>query len=74
MIAQYYVFIRNGKAGYKAIMENATATADWLQQSLEKTGRFVMLAPGGGKSLPLVAFKLKPGKVSFGRLVWVLGA
>ncbi|KAJ9101247.1 hypothetical protein QFC21_003466 [Naganishia friedmannii] len=59
VIGQYYVLIRNGKSGFRAIMQSITETSDWLAAELESTGRFVRMNPGGGESLPLVAFRLK---------------
>lgn len=40
-------------------MNSVTATADFLSGQLAQTGRFTIMSPGGGKSLPLVAFRLK---------------
>lgn len=58
IIGQYYVLIRLGKNGFRKIMMNLTATADHLAECLEATGRFKILSEGGGRALPLVAFKL----------------
>ncbi|KAI8335779.1 glutamate decarboxylase [Chlamydoabsidia padenii] len=58
IIAQYYVLIRLGKAGFTKIMINLTKTADHLAECLLKSGRFKILSEGGGKGLPLVAFRL----------------
>ncbi|KAJ9118752.1 hypothetical protein QFC22_003973 [Naganishia vaughanmartiniae] len=57
VIGQYYVLIRNGKSGFRAIMQSITATSDWLAAELESTGRFVRMNAGSGESLPLVAFR-----------------
>lgn len=38
-------------------MQSITETSDWLAAELESTGRFVRMNPGGGESLPLVAFR-----------------
>lgn len=59
VLGQYYVLIRNGKSGFRAIMNSVTATADFLCDQLQATGRFTIMSPNGGKSLPLVAFRLK---------------
>ncbi|KAI9170934.1 Glutamate decarboxylase [Paramyrothecium foliicola] len=56
VIGQYYQFIRLGKRGYRAIMNNLTRTADYLSQSLEGLG-FVIMSKTSGKGLPLVAFR-----------------
>jgi len=59
VIAQYYQMIRLGKRGYRSIMLNLTRTADYLQKQLQGLG-FIIMSPGGGRSLPLVAFRLNP--------------
>lgn len=59
VIAQYYQFIRLGKRGYRSIMLNLTRTADYLQDQLQALG-FLIMSPGRGRSLPLVAFRLDP--------------
>lgn len=59
VIGQYYQMIRLGKRGYRAIMLNLTRTADYLQAQLQALG-FIIMSPGGGRSLPLVAFRLDP--------------
>jgi glutamate decarboxylase len=53
------VLIRNGKSGFRAIMQSITETSDYLAAQLEATGRFTIMNPRQGKSLPLVAFHLK---------------
>ena len=40
-------------------MLNLTRTADYLQEQLEELG-FLIMSPGHGRSLPLVAFRLDP--------------
>lgn len=59
VIGQYYQFIRLGKHGFRSIMLNLTKTADYLAAQVEKLG-FVVMSQGGGKGLPLVAFRLNP--------------
>ena len=59
VIGQYYQMIRLGKKGYKAIMMNLTRTADYLSAQLKELG-FIIMSPGGGRSLPLVAFRIDP--------------
>ncbi|BFZ64741.1 hypothetical protein YB2330_005893 [Saitoella coloradoensis] len=59
VIAQYYQFLRLGKNGYRAIMQNLTDDADYFANTIEATGRFTILSERSGKGLPLVAFKLK---------------
>lgn len=62
VIAQYAVLIRYGKAGFRSIMSNVTNTADYVAEELTKTGRFTIISQGGGKGLPLIAFKMKDKK------------
>lgn len=59
VIAQYYQLVRLGKRGYRSIMLNLTRTADYLSAQLAALG-FLIMSPGGGRSLPLVAFRLDP--------------
>ncbi|KAL8243898.1 hypothetical protein R6Q59_010156 [Mikania micrantha] len=59
VIGQYYQMIRLGKRGYRSIMCNLTRTADYLQAQLKALG-FLIMSPGGGRSLPLAAFRLNP--------------
>ncbi|CDZ98857.1 glutamate decarboxylase [Phaffia rhodozyma] len=61
ILAQYYILIRNGKEGFRAIMNSTTVIADWFADKLVESGRFDLLTPGHGDSLPVVAFKLKDG-------------
>lgn len=56
------MLIRNGKSGFRAIMQSITATSDFLRGKLVESGRFEMMSPNEGKSLPLVAFRLKEKK------------
>ncbi|KPI35891.1 Glutamate decarboxylase 4 [Cyphellophora attinorum] len=59
IIAQYYQLIRLGKRGYRSIMLNLTRTADYLAAQLQELG-FIIMSQGGGRGLPLVAFRLDP--------------
>jgi glutamate decarboxylase len=59
VIGQYYQLIRLGKRGYRSIMCNLTRTADYLSAQLKALG-FIIMSKGGGKGLPLVAFRLDP--------------
>ncbi|MCJ1285247.1 hypothetical protein MMC26_004587 [Xylographa opegraphella] len=61
VLGQYYQFIRLGRSGYRSIMLNLTRTADYLAACLKQMG-FVIMSEGGGKGLPLVAFRLNPKK------------
>jgi len=61
-IAQYYQLLRCGKQGYRAIMNNLTAIADHLANSIMSIGdgdRFVLMSKMHGEGLPLVAWRLK---------------
>lgn len=57
VIGQYYQMIRLGKRGYRSIMFNLTRTADYLSAHLKALG-FIIMSQGGGRGLPLVAFRL----------------
>ena len=59
VIGQYYQMIRLGKRGYRSIMLNLTRTADYLSAQLKELG-FIIMSPGHGTSLPLVAFRIDP--------------
>ncbi|KAF9516598.1 hypothetical protein BS47DRAFT_658820 [Hydnum rufescens UP504] len=62
VIGQYYQLLRLGKTGYRAIMTNLTATADFLAQEIldiDQGERFELLSEINGAGLPLVAWKLK---------------
>ena len=61
IIGQYYQLIRLGKRGYRSIMLNLTRNADYLAFQLKQQG-FLIMSRGGGKGLPLVAFRLDPDK------------
>jgi glutamate decarboxylase len=50
--------VRLGKSGYRAIMTNLTATADYIAEEIEKMGNFKILSDRSGKGLPLVAWKM----------------
>jgi glutamate decarboxylase len=57
VLAQYYNFVRYGRAGYAYIMEMMQTNARVLAEKLEAMGRFEVIGPGE-EQLPLVAFKL----------------
>ncbi|RMD42408.1 hypothetical protein DV735_g2742, partial [Chaetothyriales sp. CBS 134920] len=59
VIAQYYTMIRLGKRGYRSIMLNLTRTADYLAAQLKAMGMIIM-SQGGGRGLPVVAFRIDP--------------
>ena len=57
VIAQYYNFLRLGRAGYTRIMTNVVANAQHLTQKMTENGHFDLL--NKSQMLPVVAFKLK---------------
>src|SRR5919197_1336382 len=57
VIAQYYNFVRFGKAGYRTIMEVMQQNAESLAQDIESIGKFQIVG-AGEETLPLVAFNL----------------
>ena len=59
VLAQYYNFIRLGRAGYTYVIEQMQQNARVLAQNLRQGGRFEVIGEGL-EQLPLVAFRLKP--------------
>lgn len=57
LLAQYYMFIRLGKRGYRDIINAAMTNARYLQQRLLDTGHFELLTESN--YLPVVVVKLK---------------
>jgi len=57
VLAQYYNFVRYGRAGYTYIMQNMQTNARVLAEKLEAMGRFEIIGPDD-EQLPLVAFRL----------------
>jgi glutamate decarboxylase len=57
VVAQYYNFIRFGKAGYRGVMEIMKENAESLAEDIEGTGKFQIIG-AGEESLPMVAFNL----------------
>jgi glutamate decarboxylase len=57
VIAQYYNFVRFGKAGYRRIMEIMQENAKSLAKDIEDVGKFQVIGKGE-ETLPLVAFNL----------------
>ena len=58
IVGQYYQFLRLGKEGYGAIMNNLVTIMTFLYDKLEASGHWVMRSKKVG--VPLVAFSLKP--------------
>jgi glutamate decarboxylase len=57
ILAQYYNFVRFGKAGYRKLMEIMRANAQDLAKDIKDVGKFEIVGEGE-ETLPLVAFKL----------------
>ena len=57
MLAQYYNFVRYGRAGYSYILNNMRDNAGVLAEKLQATGRFELIG-AEDEQLPLVAFQL----------------
>jgi glutamate decarboxylase len=74
VLAQYYNFVRYGRAGYTYIMQNMQTNARVLAEKLEAMGRFEIIGPDE-EQLPLVAFRLvgDPGYNEFD-IAWQLSA
>jgi glutamate decarboxylase len=57
--AQFFQFLRLGRSGYKAVVENMLSNAKLLNEGLRKSGRFEILNPGLAE--PVVTFRLRDG-------------
>jgi len=57
VVAQYYNFIRLGRAGYKRAFGQMRTVATYLASEIENTGRFDVLSRGD--TIPVFAFALK---------------
>ena len=57
VLAQYYNFVRFGKAGYRRIMEIMQSNAESLASDIEGIGKFQIIGKDE-ETLPLVAFNL----------------
>ncbi len=57
VLAQYYNFVRFGKAGYRRIMEIMQGNAEGLADDIKAIGKFQIVGEGE-ETLPLVAFNL----------------
>ncbi len=57
VLAQYYNFVRYGRAGYTYVMKRMQQNAKVLAEKLQKTGRFDLIGTDE-EQLPLVAFQL----------------
>jgi glutamate decarboxylase len=61
VLAQYYNFVRYGRQGYGYIMKAMEQNAKALAEKLDGCGHFELIG-ADQEQLPLVAFKLLPGK------------
>jgi glutamate decarboxylase len=61
VLAQYYNFVRLGREGYAYVMGAMEQNARALAENLERGGDFELIGDDQ-EQLPLVAFKLQPGK------------
>ncbi|HET8639220.1 MAG TPA: glutamate decarboxylase [Solirubrobacterales bacterium] len=57
VLAQYYNFVRFGKAGYRRIMKIMQSNAEDLARDIQAIGKFQIVGEGE-ETLPLVAFNL----------------
>ena len=76
VLAQYYNFIRLGRAGYTYVIEQMQQNARVLAENLRQGGRFEVIGEGL-EQLPLVAFRLKPehrGSYDESDIAWQLSA
>jgi len=60
IVAQYYNFLRLGRAGYTQIMESMRDTATYLSGKVQELGPFELLSRGD--TIPVFAFTLKQPK------------
>lgn len=62
IISQYYLFVRLGMAGYRAVQESCYKTAQYLSSELAKLGPFEFIATGDPKKdIPAVCWYIKEG-------------
>lgn len=57
IIAQYYLFLRLGKGGYRRVQQACADTAQYLAREIEAMGPFTLLYDGQG-GLPAVSYRL----------------
>jgi glutamate decarboxylase len=58
VLAQYYNFVRFGRAGYRYIMATMQANSRLLAERLADLGLFRLIGEEGEEQLPLIAFQL----------------
>jgi glutamate decarboxylase len=59
VVAQYYNFLRLGRAGYRAVTQACRDTARWLAKRVSEVGPFELVSDGS--ELPVFAFRLRDG-------------
>jgi glutamate decarboxylase len=57
VVAQYYNFLRLGRAGYRLINQTCRDTARWLAERVGEVGPFELVSEGS--QLPVLAFRLR---------------
>jgi glutamate decarboxylase len=57
VVAQYYMFLRLGREGYRRVQQECTDTADWIADEIDDMEQFSVVSKGAG--LPVVAFKIE---------------
>jgi glutamate decarboxylase len=62
VLAQYYNFVRFGRAGYRYIMETMQVNSRLLAQRIADIGEFRLIGDESDEQLPLVAFQLTGGQ------------
>jgi glutamate decarboxylase len=58
VIAQYFMFVSLGRAGYRQVMSDAQAVAQHISSGIEEIGSYRLLTDGS--ELPVFAFTLAP--------------
>ena len=56
VVAQYYMLLRLGFEGYRAVQQESRDTAMWLASQIADIGPFALVSPGD--ALPVVTFRL----------------
>ncbi len=63
VVGQYYVFLRLGFQGFKAVQQASRDVATWLAGQIERLGPFELLTRGD--QLPVFAFTTRPSTTAF---------
>jgi glutamate decarboxylase len=61
VLLQYYLFLRLGRDGYRAVQQTSQDVAHYLAHGIEKLGMFALLSDGS--DIPVFAWKLVDGPV-----------